>query len=477
MPDGPDPPPHAGDPPRFELGRYELRRELGRGAMGVVYEALERGLERRVALKLIATDRLRDPAHLERFRLEAVAAARVQHPGIVAIYDAGSIHGQPFIAMELVEGRTLDEVWEAEPFDAFERARRVAEVARAVHCLHAAGIVHRDLKPGNLLVDREGRVRVADFGLALMMRSRDAGDEPVVAGSPGFIAPEVLREPASRIGPAADVYALGAVLYTALTGRPPGVEPGADDLLAVLFATPVPPRRLHKGVPAALEAICLRCLERTPEARYPSAAALAEDLERFLAGEPVEAQRTGPLTQARRWMRHHPSLGWRVLAFATFYAVTWVNHAALGVVDGVFVRRITVLLLAWTVAAFAFDRVELSWRRPGWLPFVWVLVDAAFFTLVLLVADGPVSPLVIGYLLLVAVAGYWGRTGPVWWAAGLSLLSYGALWVEAAARRPHLAGRLDRHLVFATAVLVLAGVVSRYVARTRALGRLLRHGR
>jgi hypothetical protein len=228
------------------------------------------------------------------------------------------------------------------------------------------------------------------------------------------------------------------------------------------------------GVPAALEAICLRCLERDPGARYASAAALADDLERFVAGEPVEAQRMGAAKLVRRWMRHHPSLGWRVVAFATFYAVTWFNHAVLGVVDAAFVLRISALLAAWALAAFAFDRVGRHGQPPGWLPFAWVGVDAALFSCVLLVADGPVSSLVVGYMLLVAVSGYWARTGPVWWAAGLSLLSYGLLWAEASARRPQLAGSLDRHLVFATAVLVLAGVVSRYVARTRALARLLR---
>jgi WD40 repeat protein len=305
---------------------YEILGELGRGGMGVVYKARQVGLNRLVALKMILAGGHAGEAERARFRVEAEAVARLQHPNIVQIHDIGESNGHPFFSLEFVEGGTLAEHLGHRPQPPRQAAQLVATLARAVHAAHQAGIVHRDLKPANVLLTADGTPKIADFGLAkrLDAESRLTRSNAIV-GTPSYMAPEQVEAGSRNVGPAADVYSLGAILYEMLTGRPPFLaETHVDTILQVVTETPVPPSRLQSKVPAELEAICLKCLNKVPRERYARAAALAEDLERFLAGVPTEAGRDRGLT----WFRRHR---WRLAAVATWTAAA-VIVASLGVI-------------------------------------------------------------------------------------------------------------------------------------------------
>jgi serine/threonine protein kinase len=270
---------------------YEVLEELGRGGMGVVYKAQQVSLNRPVALKMIRDSALASPEQLTRLRTEANAAARLQHPHIVQIYDLYQHNGLPFYAMEYVPGGTLAQGLQRQPQPPRRAAELVEKLARAVHYAHQQGIIHRDLKPANVLIAPDGTPKISDFGLAKQLDAR-SGMTPssAIVGTPSYMAPEQASGKSKDIGPATDVYALGALLYEALTGRPPFE---GESILATLdqvrFQEPVPPTQVQPDVPADLEEVCLRCLQKEPERRYPSAAALAEDLQRFLEGRPVSS--------------------------------------------------------------------------------------------------------------------------------------------------------------------------------------------
>ncbi len=279
---------------------YEMLGVLGRGGMGVVYKARQVALGRVVALKMIRDGVLAGPRERARFRAEAKAVARLQHPNIVQVHDLGEQDGRPFFTLELCEGGSLDRKLAGKPLDPRKAARLVEVLARAVQAAHQAGVVHRDLKPANVLIARDNVPKITDFGLAKQLDQPGQTGSGAILGTPAFMAPEQAAGRVKEVGPAADVYALGAILYVCLTGRPP--FKGAttlDTLRQVTSDAPVPPRRLQPAVPAGLEVVCLRCLEKTPPRRYPSAAALADDLQRFLAGSPTIA-RPGASRRLRR---------------------------------------------------------------------------------------------------------------------------------------------------------------------------------
>jgi serine/threonine-protein kinase len=302
---------------------YEVQGELGRGGMGVVYRAWHLRLHRHVALKMLLAGPRARPDELERFLREAQAVAALHHPNIVQVHNAGEVDGRPFFTMELVEGGSLACQTRGVPQPARQAAALVATLADAVHAAHQSGIVHRDLKPGNILLTSDGTPKVTDFGLARRLKGDDGltlSGAPV--GTPSYMAPEQARGDKSALGPATDVYALGAILYELLTGRPPfHAESAAATVHQVLRDEPVPPPRLNPQAPRDLTTICLKCLAKTPQRRYASAAALAEDLRRFLRGETIAARRAGPLERLGRWARRHRAAA-ALLAVALAAATT-----------------------------------------------------------------------------------------------------------------------------------------------------------
>jgi WD40 repeat protein/predicted Ser/Thr protein kinase len=312
------------------FGDYELLEELGRGGMGVVYKALQVSLNRTVALKMILAGQLAGEADVQRFLREAQTAAGLQHPGIVAIHEVGDYDGQHYFSMDYIEGRSLADLVRDHPLPPAQAARYVRRIAEAVHHAHQQGVLHRDLKPANVLIDSSDQPHVTDFGLAKRL-GQDAGltATGAVVGTPSYMPPEQASGKLGQLGPAADVYALGAVLYELVVGRPPfTAATPVDTLLQVLGEEPVPPRRLQPKLPRDLETICLKCLNKESRKRYPSAQTLAEDLGRFLAGEPIKARPVGRAERAVKWVRRRPVVAGMaaavaLVALAGFGAVTW----------------------------------------------------------------------------------------------------------------------------------------------------------
>jgi hypothetical protein len=301
---------------------YEILGVLGRGGMGVVYQARQVGLGRLVALKMILAGTHAGPDEVARFRREAEAAARLQHPHIVQIHEIGVHNGLPYFSLEHVEGGSLAQKLAGTPLPARQAAKLVETLARAVHTAHQRGIVHRDLKPGNILLTGDGTPKVADFGLAKRLDD-PAGQTATgaILGTPSYMAPEQAGGKHRQIGPAADVYALGAILNDVLTGRPPfKAATSMETVYQVLHEEPAPPSRLQPKLPRDLETICLKCLEKAPGQRYATAQALAEDLRRFLDNEPITARPAGTMERAWKWARRRPTTA-ALLGLAAVLAV------------------------------------------------------------------------------------------------------------------------------------------------------------
>jgi serine/threonine protein kinase len=327
------------------ISGYEILAELGRGGMGVVYKAVQLSLNRVVAIKVILAGPHATADVLERFRTEALVLARLQHPHIVQVHEVGEQNGLPYFVMEYVDGESLARQSRT-PYPLKQAAELVELLARAMHAAHQQGVIHRDLKPANVLLGR-GRcasewppeivhtamradpsplvtVKITDFGLAKQLDATSGLTQTgQLMGTPSYMAPEQARGDVLQIGPPADVYALGATLYEALTGRPPFAGTTAlETIQQVLHADPVAPGRLRPGMARDLETICLKCLEKSPVNRYGSAAALADDLRRFLTGEPIRGRRVSMLRRLGKWSRRRPAL-------AALTATTCVAVAAL----------------------------------------------------------------------------------------------------------------------------------------------------
>jgi serine/threonine-protein kinase len=292
------------------LTGYEILGLLGRGGMGVVYKARQLALNRLVALKMILAGLQEDPHGIARFRIEAEAVARLQHPNIVQIYEVGEQEGRPYVALELVDGVSLEDQVADAPLPAHQAAQLVETLARAMHAAHQRNIVHRDLKPANVLLTADGVPKITDFGLAKRLDvPKGQTRSGVIVGTPSYMPPEQAAGKTGEIGPAADVYALGAILYEVLTGRPPFMaETPLDTVLQVLHDDPVAPTRLQSKVPRDLETICLKCLEKERRGRYASAEDLAEDLARFQRGEPIRARPASIWERGSKWAKRRPAV-------------------------------------------------------------------------------------------------------------------------------------------------------------------------
>jgi serine/threonine-protein kinase len=291
------------------LPGYEILQVLGRGGMGVVYKARHLGLNRLVAIKMILAGVHASPSELARFRAEAKIVARLHHANIVQVYEIGSHEGRPYIVLELVEG-SLARRLAGSALPPRQAADWLMTLARAVHYAHQQGIVHRDLKPGNILLGRDDTLKIADFGMAKIVAGRAASQTltGAIRGTPSYMAPEQAEGDSSQIGPAIDIYGLGAILYELLTSQPPfQADSPRATLDQVLSREPAPPTRLRPNLPRDLETICLRCLSKDPRKRYASAAALADDLAAFLSGEPISARRPGCLERLTGWTKRQPA--------------------------------------------------------------------------------------------------------------------------------------------------------------------------
>jgi WD40 repeat protein len=309
--------PDASEPVRVRyFGDYEIERELARGGMGVVFRARQISLNRPVALKMILAGQLADDTDVKRFYTEAEAAANLDHPGIVPVYEVGQHEGQHYFSMGFIEGQSLAQRLADGPLPPREAAELMAKVAEAIEYAHRRGVIHRDLKPGNILLDPNGHPRVTDFGLAKKLET-DSGltGSGQIMGTPSYMPPEQAGGNRGEVGPAADVYALGATLYALLTGRPPfQAATPMDTVIQVISDEPVPPRWLNASIPLDLETIALKCLQKEPLRRYATAADLAADLGRYLSGEPIAARPVSPTERAWKWMKRRRALSTAIAA-------------------------------------------------------------------------------------------------------------------------------------------------------------------
>jgi serine/threonine-protein kinase len=452
--------------------KYELLGEIGRGGMGIVYKARQKDLDRPVAIKMILSGHLTSSDQVERFTAEARAMGRLQHPNIVRVHEIGQVHGQHYLVMEYLGGSSLADRVRHGPFDPAEAAGYVQTIARAVAYLHSQGIVHRDLKPSNILLDQQGQPFVTDFGLVKVLGAPShATSTGVILGTPAYMAPEQAAARSAQVGPASDVYSLGVILYELLTGRRPfsGATP-LETLVQVIEAEPPRPRLVNPKVPRDLEIICLKCLEKDAAARYASAEALADDLERFRQGEEVSARPPGVWAGVRRWTRREPALASRLVALAILTGLLQVNYQIHPNVPlGLHLGVLGVVAL-WATAALGFQRL-LAWEWwPGPVRYAWVASDVVLLTALLVLTENRISPLTVGYPVLVAASGLWFRVPLVWFTTGVTAAAYAALIFGlptplGGLHEPH------HHFIFLVALSVLGALVAYQVYRIRALSR------
>jgi serine/threonine protein kinase len=324
-----------------QFGDYELLQELGHGGMGVVYKARQKKLNRTVALKMLLLGQFSSEQSVKRFEREAQAAAALHHPNIVSIYDVGEIEGQHYFTMEYVEGHSLASVLRDGPLPPREAAQYCRSIAEAIGAAHAAGILHRDLKPSNIVIDPFDQPRITDFGLAKRFSEApgsasatqhpDSSIQPPVPditltgqilGSPNYLAPELAAGKLAEVGPTCDLFSIGAILYECLTGRPPFMAATVQEtLLRIRDTEPVAPRIFNGSVPRDLETICIKCLQKEPQRRYQTAQELADELGRFLRGEPVLAQPIGPIDRAWRWCKGKPVVAGLIVSLNLAFAL------------------------------------------------------------------------------------------------------------------------------------------------------------
>ena len=494
------------------FGRYELVQRIGQGAMGVVYLARQTDLDRIVALKLITPGRAGGEADVARFYSEARAAAGLRHSGIVGVLEVGEFDGQHYIAMDYISGGSLadylrNQTGEVEskvssaddsvllltaPGGLWRKASAggcvepdvaadwVAEIARAVDYLHGHGIVHRDLKPANILLDEDQRPLVSDFGLALVANDQaTATSGGMIVGTPAYMAPEQATGNNEKLSARSDIFSLGVILYELITGLSPfDVKNPLDTLVRVIEVDPDPPTTLEPWLSRELEHICLKCLEKDPQNRYGSAGELADDLQRYLRRENVEARPGGLIHRARRWSRRQPVLVTHLTALALSAGINQAGFVVGGdgANPGVHLRVMSILG-GWIVVS-----VICQWllRKPRWqsaVRFAWCAVDAALLTAVLAQNSVAPGPILVGYPLLITASGLFFRVRLVWFMTLACVVGYAVLL---GLRRQWFGGMevtdppWQYPIIFAVGMAVLGTVVAYQVYRVRVLSRYYR---
>jgi len=476
------------------VGKYVIERELGRGGMGVVYLARDTEMNRLVALKMILAGSMAGEEYLRRFQAEVRASAQLDHEGIVRVYDSGEFNGLPYLAMQYIAGPTLSEYLRRYRTDLDLAVRCAIRLARTVAYLHAHQVVHRDLKPANVLLQlapgspgdaREFPpasrglydVKISDFGLAKML-AEDSGAtrSGAIMGTPSYMAPEQARGESRSVGPAADVYALGAILYELLTHRPPFVgETSMATLMQVMGSEPISPRRLNPAIHRDLEAVCLKCLEKSPEARFASAAEVADALERHLKGEDVPSARPTPRQMAERWVRRNPALASR-LAILVTCALVLLGNTVLGgsriyskSFGALKLEHLGLVFAGWLGMSWLFQRLVRRQRGLEIVPYVWAAFDVGILTITLLLTDSLVSPIDIGYPLLIAASGLWLRERLVWFTSACCNLGYfGATLILLSVSHRE---QVHRHVIFLAGMVTLTFLILHQVRRFTALSR------
>jgi eukaryotic-like serine/threonine-protein kinase len=479
------------------IGDYQVLEEIARGGMGVVYKARQRGANRLVALKMILSGQMASADERERFLREAELAANLDHQHIVPIYEVAEFQGCPYFSMKLIDGESLSHQIKMRKragakYDPKSAARLMTTIARAVEYAHERGFLHCDLKPSNILIDREGRPYVTDFGLA----KRASEDSAVslsgaIMGTPSYMAPEQASGLRKGLRSTTDVYGLGVIFYELLTGRAPfRGESVPETVVAVLERDPTPPRELRPEVPKELETICLKCLEKSPQDRYASAAALADELDRYLQGEVIDA--TTVIPRLRRWNRREPELvarlgGLFLVALISEYTYQFVTEHR----DFWYHLTTQGVLAVWAISAVIFQAMmRLGWHSDS-VRVLWSAADITFLTVELKLFEETslaVPPLVhvettllVGYPLLIAASGLWWRVRLVWITTLLAIAAYGWIYVDAALHWQE--GRLSwkpspdlvYHKIFVAALFLTGYVVARQVRRILLLSQYYEH--
>jgi serine/threonine-protein kinase len=448
------------------FGDFELLEEIARGGMGVVYKARQVSLNRTVAIKMILAGQLAGEEDVQRFYAEAEAAANLDHPGIVPIFEVGQHEGQHYFSMGFIEGKSLADRLHDGPLPPREAAALMKKIAEAVAFAHQRGVVHRDLKPPNVLLDQDGEPIITDFGLAKKMGDDSAlTNTGQILGTPAYMPPEQAAGRVHELTETADIYALGAILYALLTGRPPfEAQSPIDTLVQVLESEPTLPTKVDRRVPRPLELICMRCLEKQPSARYPSAVVLAQDLDRFLKGDPVEARAADIWQRVRRWGRRQPALVAHLAMLFMGLLTIQITYLLIGT-DLAYHLRHTSLLVLWGLVAVFLQQLlnRQRWAEVG--AAAWAIADTILFTTVLYLSVPSPGPLLIGYALLVTASGLFFRVHLVIVTTLACALSYGSLLIL----RPELAETPHYCVTYTIMLLILGSIVAAQVRRIRKL--------